>query len=154
MPRLQDQDFADVPAGRVAHRRCSFLACYLAFGLTLEALKWAIFSAVMVVLVFTDLRERILPDVVNYTGLAFGLVLSLFTRPADGLRCGLRIDVRLPSSGAGISLVDALLGARVGAASVARFRGVFPVARREGMGLGDVKMMLMVGAFLGPSARC
>jgi len=35
-----------------------FLACYLAFGLTPEALKWAVFSALMIVLVFTDLRER------------------------------------------------------------------------------------------------
>src|SRR5271156_1775890 len=61
-----------------------FLACYLAFGLTIESLKWAVFSAIMIVLVFTDLRERILPDVVNFTGLGFGLALSLFTQQADG----------------------------------------------------------------------
>src|SRR5579863_5875175 len=61
-----------------------FLGCYAAFGLTTEALKWAIFSALVIVLVFTDLRERILPDVVNFTGLAMALVLSLFTRPSDG----------------------------------------------------------------------
>src|SRR5580693_4294147 len=45
-----------------------FLACFLVFGLTVEAAKWAVFSAIMIVLVFTDLRERILPDVVNFTG--------------------------------------------------------------------------------------
>src|SRR5271156_4844002 len=61
-----------------------FLACYLAFGLTPEALKWSVFSALLIVLVFTDLRERILPDVVNFTGLGFGLALSLFTQQADG----------------------------------------------------------------------
>ena len=61
-----------------------FLGCYEAFGLTAEALKWAIFSAIMVVLVFTDLRERILPDVVNFTGFGFGLLLSFFTTPVDG----------------------------------------------------------------------
>src|SRR6202041_2931428 len=43
-----------------------FFACYYAFGLSVEALKWATFSAIMIVLVFTDLRERILPDVVNF----------------------------------------------------------------------------------------
>ena len=48
-----------------------FLACYETFGLTLEALKWAIFSAIMIVLVFTDLRERILPDVINYERFGF-----------------------------------------------------------------------------------
>ncbi len=52
-----------------------FLACYLAFGLTINALKWAVFSAIMIVLVFTDLRERLLPDLVNYSGLALGLAL-------------------------------------------------------------------------------
>ena len=56
------------PAGRIADRRCSFSAAICAFGLTPEALKWAVFSALMIVLVFTDLRERILPDVVNFTG--------------------------------------------------------------------------------------
>ena len=38
----------------------------------------------MIVLVFTDLRERLLPDVVNYTGFALGLVLSVFVKPSDG----------------------------------------------------------------------
>src|SRR5215469_3199392 len=61
-----------------------FLGCYQVFGLTAEALKWAVFSAIMVVLVFTDLRERILPDVVNFTGFGLGLLLSLFTSPVDG----------------------------------------------------------------------
>src|SRR5271170_2076628 len=56
-----------------------FLACFYVFGVTIEALKWATFSAIMIVLVFTDLRERILPDVVNFTGLAIGLIFSLFT---------------------------------------------------------------------------
>jgi leader peptidase (prepilin peptidase) / N-methyltransferase len=128
-----------------------FLGCYLAFGLNLEALKWAIFSAVMVVLVFTDLRERLLPDVVNYTGFALGLALSLFTRPADGT--ALWLANRLfdsPPPQPVLSFSDALMGALLGGGllwlvSEAYFR----LRKREGMGLGDVKMMLMVGAFLG-----
>src|SRR5271155_2318013 len=39
-----------------------FFACYYAFGISVETLKWATFSAIMIVLVFTDFRERILPD--------------------------------------------------------------------------------------------
>ncbi|MGA6956972.1 MAG: prepilin peptidase, partial [Candidatus Acidiferrales bacterium] len=58
-----------------------FLACFLVFGLSVEAAKWAAFSAIMIVLVFTDLRERILPDVVNYTGLGLGLAFSFFAKP-------------------------------------------------------------------------
>src|SRR5271156_963581 len=61
-----------------------FWGCYRVFGLTPEAGKWAVFSAVMIVLVFTDLRERILPDVVNFTGFGLGLLLSLFMKPTDG----------------------------------------------------------------------
>jgi len=129
-----------------------FLGCYFAFGLSLEALKWAAFSAVMVVLVFTDLRERILPDVVNYAGLGLGLTLSFFTRPADGTALWLAKRMfDFPPPEPVISFVDAILGAAVGAGllwlvSEAYFR----LRKREGMGLGDVKMMLMVGAFLGP----
>ncbi|MGB7310970.1 MAG: prepilin peptidase, partial [Candidatus Acidiferrales bacterium] len=129
-----------------------FLGSYLAFGLSLEALKWAVFSAVMVVLVFTDLRERILPDVVNYTGLAFGLVLSLFTRPADGTALWLANRMfDFPPPQPVISLVDAALGAILGGGLLWLVSEVyFRLRKREGMGLGDVKMMLMVGAFLGP----
>jgi leader peptidase (prepilin peptidase)/N-methyltransferase len=129
-----------------------FLGCYLAFGLSLEALKWGIFSAVMIVLVFTDLRERILPDVVNYTGFGLGIVLSLFTKPADGTALWLANRFfDFPPPQPVISLADALLGAILGSGllwivSEAYFR----LRKREGMGLGDVKMMLMVGAFLGP----
>jgi leader peptidase (prepilin peptidase)/N-methyltransferase len=128
-----------------------FFACYRAFGLTPEALKWAVFSALMIVLVFTDLRERILPDKVNYTGFVLGLILSFFTIPADG--ASLFIASRFfdyPPPAPVLSFLDALLGAAVGSGllwlvSEAYFR----LRGREGMGLGDVKMMLMAGAFLG-----
>ena len=128
-----------------------FLACYDTFGLTAEALKWAIFSAIIIVLVFTDFRERLLPDLVNYTGLGLGLTLSLFTKPTDGTAVWLAnhmFDFPVPAPV--VSLVDALIGAAIGSSllwlvseAYFRWRG------REGMGLGDVKMMLMAGAFLG-----
>jgi leader peptidase (prepilin peptidase)/N-methyltransferase len=128
-----------------------FLGCYYAFGLTAEALKWAVFSALMIVLVFTDLRERILPDVVNFTGLAMGLILSFFIKPTDGT--ALLISNHLfafPPPAPVLSFADAVFGAAVGSGllwlvSEAYFR----LRGREGMGLGDVKMMLMAGAFLG-----
>ncbi|MGA9882109.1 MAG: prepilin peptidase [Candidatus Acidiferrales bacterium] len=129
-----------------------FLACFLAFGLTIDALKWGIFSALMIVLIFTDLRERILPDVVNFTGFAIGLVLSFFTMPSDGATLWLAHRVfSHPLPLPVLSFIDALLGAAIGSGllwlvSEAYFR----LRHREGMGLGDVKMMLLIGAFLGP----
>jgi len=128
-----------------------FLGCWLAFGFTAETVKWAAFSSLMIVLVFTDLRERILPDVVNYTGLAIGLAISLFTMPTDGTSLWLSNKLfAFPPPTPVISLTDALLGAALGSSllwivSEAYFR----LRGREGMGLGDVKMMLMAGAFLG-----
>jgi leader peptidase (prepilin peptidase) / N-methyltransferase len=128
-----------------------FWACYYAFGLTTEALKWAIFSALMIVLVFTDLRERILPDVVNYSGFAVGLALSLVTKPADGAALWLANRVfDFPPPSPVISLADALLGAAFGSGLLWLVAEIyFRMRGREGMGFGDVKMMLMAGAFLG-----
>lgn len=128
-----------------------FLACYKAFGLTAEALKWAVFSAILIVLVFTDLRERLLPDVVNYTGLGLGLVLSLFTKPADGTAAWLANHTfDFPPPAPVISLADALFGAAIGSGLLWLVsEAYFKLRGREGMGLGDVKMMLMAGSFLG-----
>jgi leader peptidase (prepilin peptidase) / N-methyltransferase len=128
-----------------------FLGCYEVFGLTAEALKWAIFSAIMVVLVFTDLRERILPDVVNYTGFGLGLVLSFFTSPIDGTASAIAKHLFEFSPPAPVlSFADALLGAAAGSGLLWLVSEIyFRLRGREGMGLGDVKMMLMAGAFLG-----
>lgn len=128
-----------------------FFACYLAFGFTLETLKWCTFSALMIVLVFTDLRERMLPDVVNFTGFAIGLVFSFFTVSLDGTARWLASHIfEFPPPAPALSFVDALLGAAAGSALLWLVsEGYFRLRGREGMGLGDVKMMLLVGAFLG-----
>jgi leader peptidase (prepilin peptidase)/N-methyltransferase len=127
------------------------VACYLVFGLNAEALKWAIFGALMIVLTITDLRERILPDKVNFLGLGLGLLLSFFTRPVDGTALWLANHwFAFPPPEAALSFADALIGA--GAASGLLWlvaEGYFRARGREGMGLGDVKMMAMAGAFLG-----
>ncbi len=128
-----------------------FLGCYEVFGLSAEALKWSIFSAIMVVLVFTDLRERILPDLVNYTGFGLGLVLSFFTNPIDGTASAIAKRLfEFPPPAPVLSFADALLGAAAGSGLLWLVSEVyFRLRGREGMGLGDVKMMLMAGAFLG-----
>ena len=128
-----------------------FLACFYVFGISVETAKWAAFSAIMVVLVFTDLRERILPGRSEFHGFRHRPAFQ-FVHQADG-RHGLWLANHLfdfPPPAPVISFVDALLGAAVGSGllwlvSEAYFR----LRGREGMGLGDVKMMLMAGAFLG-----
>src|ERR1700726_435552 len=128
-----------------------FLACYFAFGISAEALKWAIFAALLVVLTITDLRERILPDAVNFFGLGVGLLFSIFTKSTDGTALWLANRwFDFPPPQPVISFADAILGAVAGSGLLwVVAEGYFRLRGREGMGLGDVKMMAAVGVFLG-----
>ena len=128
-----------------------FLGCYLVFGLTVDALKWAVFAALLVVLTITDLRERILPDEVNFFGLGAGLLFSLFTKSLDGTALWLASRwFEFPPPQMALSFFDAVLGALAGSGLLwIVAEGYFRIRGREGMGLGDVKMMAAVGAFLG-----
>jgi leader peptidase (prepilin peptidase)/N-methyltransferase len=129
-----------------------FLACLSSFGISFAALKWALFSCVLLVLVFTDIFDRILPDAVNYFGLGAGLLLSLFFEPADGAAAWLAGKVfAYPPPSPVLSFVDALFGGALGGGLLWLVGVVYLKWRgREGMGFGDVKMMAMAGAFLGP----
>ena len=128
-----------------------FLGCYFVFGLTVDALKWAVFASLLVVLAITDIRERILPDEVNFFGLGAGLVFSLMTKPLDGTAQWLSNRwFDFPPPPVALSFIDAALGALVGSGLLWLVaEGYFRIRGREGMGLGDVKMMAAVGAFLG-----
>jgi leader peptidase (prepilin peptidase)/N-methyltransferase len=131
-----------------------WLACYWYFGLTLWLVKYCVFSFLLLGLIFTDAETKLLPDKLTIPGLALGVVFSLIV-PVDDLASQfLPGIVSLPVSSAVsarlFSLLDSLLGAAVGAAFIygagaiyLRWRGT------EGMGFGDVKLMAMVGAFLG-----
>jgi leader peptidase (prepilin peptidase)/N-methyltransferase len=128
-----------------------FLACYFVFGPTVDALKWAVFSALLVVLTITDLRERILPDEVNFFGLGAGLLFSFFTKSLDGTAHWLANRwFDYPPPQIALSFADSTLGALAGSGLLWLVaEGYFRLRGREGMGLGDVKMMAAVGAFLG-----
>ena len=128
-----------------------FLVCYVVFGPTVDALKWAVFAGLLVVLTITDLRERILPDEVNFFGLGAGLLLSFFTKSLDGTSLWMANKwFDFPPPQVALSFADAALGALAGSGLLwIVAEGYFRIRGREGMGLGDVKMMAAVGAFLG-----
>ena len=132
-----------------------FVLALREFGLTLATLKWMVFSCLIVVLVVTDLRVRILPDLVNFPGMVAGLLFSLGTPVLDTTATTLYVLVyrRLPFSLSwmAFSLLNAVLGAILGSFFLWGAAEVYKLVRKkEGMGMGDVKMMAMVGAFLGP----
>jgi len=87
----------------------------------------------------------------NFAGLGIGFALSFFTRPVDGTAAWLASRLfDFPPPNPALSFTDALLGAAAGSGLLwVVAEGYFRLRGREGMGLGDVKMMAMVGAFLG-----
>ena len=128
-----------------------FVGCYVSFGLTLVAMKWLFFICLMIILTVTDLRVRLLPDVVTLPGLAGGLIFSALAPPEDGTAFMLswRLFHRLPSPPA-LGMLDAILGAAFGSLLLWGAGAIYKLVRsREGMGFGDVKMMAMAGTFLG-----
>ncbi len=131
-----------------------FFSCYAYFGLTLAALKYCVFGFLLLGLIFTDAETKLLPNQLTLPGLALGLLFSLLVPVHDlasqflpGL---LNLPVSADIADRLLSLFDSLLGAAVGASFIygagaiyLRWRGM------EGMGFGDVKLMAMIGAFLG-----
>jgi leader peptidase (prepilin peptidase) / N-methyltransferase len=128
-----------------------FVACYLEFGLTQAGVKWLFFTCLIIVLTITDLRVRMLPDLVNWPGFAAGLFFSAIVPPNDSsvaTLCAVLLR-RIPPR-ALLGVLDALLGAVFGSFLLWAVAEIYKRARgREGLGMGDVKMMAMVGAFLG-----
>ncbi|HYG11307.1 MAG TPA: prepilin peptidase, partial [Pyrinomonadaceae bacterium] len=122
---------------------------FLHDGLTLALPFDLVFVAALVSLVFIDAEHMLLPDVITLPGFAFALVARALVPNVYGLA--------FLSEGLlecwpvwAVSVAGALFGAAVGGGSLwlmgwlwERLRGV------EAMGLGDVKMLFMVGAYLG-----
>ena len=131
-----------------------FAACYWHFGWTLSTLKYCVLSFLLLGLIFTDAETKLLPDKLTLPGLALGLGFSLMVPVNDLASQFLPGIVSMPFSGdlSGriFSLFDSLLGAVVGASFIYGVGVIYLVWRKsEGMGLGDVKLMAMIGAFLG-----
>ncbi|MGC1486102.1 MAG: prepilin peptidase [Candidatus Acidiferrum sp.] len=128
-----------------------FVGCFLEFGITQATVKWLFFICLIIVLTVTDLRVRLLPDVITWPGFAAGVLFSAFVPPNDGAAflLSLRLFHWLPPERF-LGVIEALLGAAFGSLMLWGAAALYKLVRgREGMGMGDVKMMLMVGAFLG-----
>ncbi len=115
-----------------------FVVVYLRFGMTLATPVYMMLAAAMVVVTFQDLADWTIPDEITLTGLPIGLAISvvalvmgdtslLVTHPFDAL--------------AGIVLGFSVL--------FALDRITVLILKKPGMGFGDVKLLAMLGAFIG-----
>jgi len=100
------------------------------FDITLVFIPCAVFTAALVVITFIDLQHQIIPDRISLPGIPLGFLCSFI----------------LPWN----TWIDSLLGILVGGGILyAVAAGYYLLTKKEGMGGGDIKMLAMIGAFLG-----
>ncbi len=105
-------------------------ACVIRFGIHFEAGIYFCFIAALIVISFIDLDHQIVPDVISLPGIPVGLAASFL----------------LPN----ISFVDAFLGMVCGGGILYAIAWTYYlITGKEGMGGGDIKLLAMIGAFVG-----
>ena len=106
------------------------LLLFLQFGLTLTFLIFFIFTAVLIVITFIDLDHQIIPDIITLPGIPIFFLLAIF-------------GVKIP-------WMEALIGLLIGGGVLFAIALVYEfLTKREGMGGGDIKLLAMIGGFLG-----
>jgi len=136
-----------------------FLLSFLHHGLSPDAAKGCVLSFLLVGLTFTDAETHLLPDAMTLPGLGMAFIFSFFVTvpgPAYSLfplhfhnsttlfQLSLNLALR--------SLANSVIGAILGSGVLYLIGWIYLKLRKvDGMGLGDVKLMAMAGAFFGPA---
>jgi leader peptidase (prepilin peptidase)/N-methyltransferase len=119
-------------------------------GPTAAAVKMCIFTAMLLALIFCDLEKRILPDELTVGGALAGFVLALFVPVPDRTASALLGVFGVELHGTLQSLAESVFGALLPALILWGGGWIYyKVRHREGLGFGDVKLIAMVGSFLG-----
>lgn len=106
------------------------VALFLRLGPTLAFAGYFAFAAALVVITFIDLDHQIIPDVISLPGIVVGLAFSLVS-PL-------------------VTPIDAILGVLAGGGVLLSVAWLYKTFRgQDGMGGGDIKLLAMIGAFLG-----
>jgi leader peptidase (prepilin peptidase)/N-methyltransferase len=109
---------------------------FIKFGFSLTFLFLFIFCSALVVITFVDLEHRIIPDVISLPGIVVGFAASFFI--ADLY------------TGRNLGWLNSLIGILVGGGSLFIVAFAYQLlTKKEGMGGGDIKLLAMMGAFLG-----
>ena len=106
------------------------LAIYFKFGLSWSLPVYFVFAAALIAVTFIDIPYQIIPNEISLPGIALGFGASFLTHQ--------------------VTWVDSLVGAAVGFSLIALIAvGYYILTKREGMGMGDAKLLAMIAAFLG-----
>ncbi len=116
-----------------------YVAVYWRFGFVFATPVYMLFCTAMIIITFQDLADWTIPNEITFPGIPLGLVLALVGM-AWGEVSGLRVT----------DIFDALIGMVLGGGILfALDRITVFILKKPGMGFGDVKLLAMVGAFLG-----
>jgi leader peptidase (prepilin peptidase)/N-methyltransferase len=116
-----------------------YVALFQRTGLGLALVPLAALVSMTIVLIYIDLEIQILPDVIDLPGVAIGLLIG-----------ATHIGALAPDLLLSRTLLDSVAGAALGGGGLLAIALTYKLFRKiEGMGLGDVKMMAMLGAVLG-----
>lgn len=128
-----------------------YWATYVNYGFQWKTAMMLVFFSALIVLVFIDLNERILPNVITLPGIILGLTFSLWVLVEDstGLLILNVLGYSYPED-RWMSLLNSLVGMGVSSGFLWLVAEAYLKLKKvEGMGGGDIKLIGMVGAFLG-----
>ncbi len=143
--------------GRIAGRyplvefltACTFASAVFQYGTSLSALKLCVYSSLIIGCVFADFADRILPDEFTLGGAVIGLAFAVFVFLPQGLP-SLFIPPGWPEPVR--SVFESFFGGGFPAISIFLVGELYyRIRKKDGLGLGDVKMIGMMGAFYGLS---
>lgn len=106
------------------------LLLFLKFGLSLKYVSSFIFTCALITITFIDLRHQIIPDVISLPGIPVFFFLAVFFM--------------------NLTVWESILGILIGGGCLFTIAFLYEIiTKREGMGGGDIKLLAMLGAFLG-----
>jgi leader peptidase (prepilin peptidase) / N-methyltransferase len=105
-------------------------ALFIRFDLGIDFLYYFFFCASLLVIIFIDCRHQIIPDLISLPGMILGFAGSFVVQELTWIDSGIGL-----LAGGGILFAVALI--------------YFLLTKRDGMGGGDIKLLAMIGAFLG-----
>jgi leader peptidase (prepilin peptidase)/N-methyltransferase len=131
----------------------AFYCCGAVWQFTPPTFVNSIFLSIVIILIFTDYHHQVLPNILTLPGAVAGILLSPFQIPllysdAVSLKAASLLSPKNPQMV--LPWIGSLWGAIIGGGILLLLGiGYLKIRKIQGLGMGDVKMMAMVGAFLG-----